>query len=119
MAALRFCRLLGFAVGAVASLACPAAAAVPTTAAENARAGTLAWYRAQPSQERIAGYAEAPSYLRGQTVRLFVDSHGRAFGFRVFRLGWYHGRTGRLVTSGRVSGNPPEAAPRIFGDRPG
>jgi hypothetical protein len=35
-----------------------------------------------------------------------------------FRLGWYHGKTGRLVASGRVASNPPQASPRILDDRP-
>ena len=92
-------------------------AAVPTTAAENARAGTLAWYRARPSQERIAAYPGAPSYLRRETVRLFVDSHGRPFAYCVFRVGWYHGKTGRLVASGRVASNPSQPSPSIVDDR--
>ena len=63
------------AVACAAWLACaPAMAAVPTTAAENARAGTTRWYAPHPSQDGIAGYAGSSSYLRGQTVRLFVDS---------------------------------------------
>jgi hypothetical protein len=120
IAALTLRRLPAFAILVFVAVSSPASmAAVPTTAAENARAGTLAWYRARPSQERIAAYAGAPSYLRRQTVRLFVDSHGRAFSYRVFRVGWYHGSSGRLVTSGRVARNPPQARPRILGDRPG
>ncbi len=94
-------------------------AAVPTTAAENARAGTTRWYAPHPSQERIAGYAGSSSYLRGQTVRLFVDSHGRPFRYRVFRLGWYRGESGRLVASGRVDANRAQASPRILDDRMG
>src|SRR6478736_9969887 len=97
-------RLTGImAVACVAWLACaPAVAAAPTTAAENARAGTTSWYAPHPSQDRIAGYAGSSSYLRGQAVRLFVDSGGRPFRYRVFRLGWYRGETGRLLVSGRV-----------------
>src|SRR6185436_16466904 len=100
-------RLTGImAVACVAWLACaPAMAAAPTTAAENARAGTTSWYAPHPSQDRIAGYAGSSSYLRGQAVRLFVDSRGRPFRYRVFRLGWYRGETGRLLVSGRVSAN--------------
>jgi len=114
-------RLTGImAVACVAWLACaPAMAAAPTTAAENARAGTTSWYAPHPSQDRIAGYAGSSSYLRGQTVRLFVDSGGRPFRYRVFRLGWYRGETGRLLVSGRVSANGPQASPRILDDEPG
>jgi hypothetical protein len=97
----------------------PAPAAVPSTSAENARGGTTAWYVPRPSQDRIAGYAGAPSYVRGQTVRLFVDSHGLPFRYRVFRLGWYRGKSGRLLASGRVASNPRQASPRILDDRPG
>ena len=75
------------------------------------------WYRARPSQEHIAAYAGAPSYLRGQAVRLFVESHGRPFPYRIFRLGWYHGETGRLVASGRVASNPSQPSPSILDDR--
>ncbi|HET6171207.1 MAG TPA: N,N-dimethylformamidase beta subunit family domain-containing protein [Gaiellales bacterium] len=94
------------------------AAAPPPTAAENARAGTTGWYVPRPSQERIAGYAGAASYLPGRTARLFVDSHGRPFRYRIFRLGWYRGRTGRVAASGRVAVNPRQPLPRILDDRP-
>ena len=97
----------------------PAPAAVPSTAGENAAAGTTGWYAPRPSQAGIAGYAGAPSYLPGENVRLFVESRGRPFRYRVFRLGWYRGRTGRLLASGRVASNPPQPSPRILDDRPG
>jgi hypothetical protein len=107
----------------VACAACcagaPTMAAVPATAAENARTGTTAWYAPRPAQDHIAAYAAAPSYLRGQVVHLFVSSHGGAFRYRVFRLGWYGGATGRLLASGRVASNPPQPSPRILDDRPG
>jgi len=101
-------------------LACaPAQAAVRSTPAENARAGTTRWYAPHPAQERIAGYAGSSSYLRGQTANLFVDSHGQPFRYRVYRLGWYRGESGRLVASGRVDANRAQASPRILDDRLG
>ena len=120
------CRAWSYVLLVASAVACgafgaraPAMAAVPSTAAENAGPGTTAWYVPRPSQDAIAGYAGAPSYLRRETVHLFVESHGRAFRYRVFRLGWYRGRTGRLLASGSVGSNPPQASPRILDDRPG
>jgi hypothetical protein len=120
------CRAWSYVLLVASAVACgtccvcaPAPAAVPSTAGENAAAGTTAWYAPRPSQAAIAGYAGAPSYLPGENVRLFVESRGRAFRYRVFRLGWYRGRTGRLLAFGRVASNPLQPSPRILDDRPG
>jgi hypothetical protein len=120
------CRVWSWVLLAAVAAACgaccacaPATAAVPAATAEHGRAGTTAWYSPRPAQDRIAGYVAAPSYVRGQIVHLFVSSHGRAFRYRVFRLAWYGGATGRLLASGRVASNPPQPPPRILDDRPG
>jgi hypothetical protein len=95
--------------GAIASASSPP---------ENIRPGTTSWYIPKPSQGRIAAFAGAPSYLSGQTVHLFVDSRGQPFRYRVFRLGWYRGESGRLLASGHVARNPQQQRPRVFDDRP-
>jgi hypothetical protein len=104
---------------AVAVLLAPAGAiASASSPPENTRSGTTSWHMPKPSQHRIAAYAGAPSYLSGQTVHLFVDSRGQPFRYRVFRLGWYHGESGRLLASGHVARNPEQHRPRVFDDRP-
>jgi hypothetical protein len=109
---------LGFGTAGV-----PEAVGAPPSSAgeialENRLQGTRSWFISRPEPAAIAGYADAPSYLPGQAVRLFVDSGGAPFAYAVYRMGWYGGRGGRLVRTGRARGidQPP---PHIVGDRPG
>jgi hypothetical protein len=111
-------RYLGLTAAVAALLSPTGAVARDSSPPENARPGTTSWYIPKPSQDRIAAYAGAPSYLPGQTVHLFVNSHGRPFRYHVFRLGWYHGESGRLLASGHVASNPKQPLPRVLDDRP-
>lgn len=74
--------------------------------AENARPGTPGWMISRrAAHHEIEGYADRVSVLPGEDFRLFVSSSSRSYSVRAFRMGWYGGRTGRLVwRSGRLAG---------------
>jgi hypothetical protein len=112
--------------GAVLALASPgvlgAGSAPPrgngAIARENRLPGTRSWFIAHPEPSAIAAFTDAPSYLPGEAVHLFVDSRDGSFSYAVYRMGWYGGRGGRLMLVGKARGvrQPP---PRIVDDRPG
>ncbi len=83
---------------------------------ENQRPGTEEWMLASPATKReIEGYASATSVAAGGTIRLFVNTASPRYAIDVYRLGWYGGKGGRLVTStverdGRVQVVPPPDA---------
>jgi hypothetical protein len=87
-------------------------------ATENGLPGTRSWFIAHPRPSAIAAYTDAPSYLPGAAVHLFVDSHDGSFSYAVYRMGWYGARGGRQMLAGKGPGvrQPP---PRIVDDRPG
>ena len=67
------------------------------------------------TKREIEGYASATSVAAGGTIRLFVNTASPRFAIDVYRLGWYGGKGGRLVTStverdGRVQVVPPPDA---------
>jgi N,N-dimethylformamidase beta subunit-like, C-terminal len=74
--------------------------------AENQRPGTRSWVVTHPDLTKIAGYTDRMSFAPGDQVPLYVDSHGDPWTYRVYRLGYYHGRGGRLVvdTTGPIAG---------------
>jgi hypothetical protein len=79
--------------------------APPSIAAENRAAGTTAWRLPGPSYElggaahgAIAGYVSSQAVAPGAAESVYVDAPGaRTVTVRVYRMGWYHGRGGRLV----------------------
>jgi len=69
--------------------------------AENARPGTDGWRIAYPALDgEIAGYAGATSYDRGATVDLHISTRtdGARYSIELYRMGWYGGAGGRLIT---------------------
>jgi hypothetical protein len=76
-------------------------------AAENARSGTDAWRidASVPGKSSripvgwIEGYADTTSARPGQTVTLFVACDAPTWHAEVYRMGWYGGDLGRLITS--------------------
>src|ERR1700676_2311254 len=70
---------------------------------ENAQPGTLAWQipfgRAATTQ--VQAYANATSVISGGTIVFYVSvqTEGTPYSIDIFRLGWYEGFGGRLMTS--------------------
>jgi hypothetical protein len=84
-------------------------AASPSIARENAAPGTRAWRLPGPpmllggeAHGAVEGYVSQQSVMPGQTERIYVNApRARSVTVRVFRMGWYQGRGGRLVLAGR------------------
>ncbi len=74
-------------------------------ASENRAAGTTAWRLPGPAEliggaarGAIAGYVSEQAVLRGQAESVYVSAAGsRTVTVRVYRMGWYGGRGGRLI----------------------
>jgi hypothetical protein len=74
-------------------------------ASENRAAGTTAWRLPGPAEliggaarGAIAGYVSEQAVLRGGAESVYVSAPGsRTVTVRVYRMGWYGGRGGRLI----------------------
>jgi len=70
---------------------------------ENAHLGTDSWQipPGKESSTQIQAYASATSVLPGQKLIFYVSTRdeGTAFSIDIYRLGWYEGFGGRLMTS--------------------
>jgi hypothetical protein len=76
----------------------PSAPANPV-AAENAQEGTTRWDLDPPPKPAIEGYASEASVAPGDVFHLHVSAPARdRYRILVYRLGWYGGEGGRLVT---------------------
>src|SRR6476661_3929325 len=83
-------------------------------AAENALQGTTRWDLTPPSRPAIEGYASEASVAPGDTIHLHVRAPAAdRYRVLVYRLGWYGGDGGRLVTCipGCDSDQPAVAQP--------
>ena len=66
---------------------------------ENAKPGTDRWQLYSISHDReIEGYASATSVNIGEEIRFHVHTSEPSFKLQIFRLGWYGGRGGRMMT---------------------
>ena len=74
----------------------PAPAPANPVQAENQLPGTSAWKR--PPTGAVEGYASSTSALPGETVPLHVSAKGVSYRIDLYRLGWYGGLGGRLVS---------------------
>ncbi len=83
---------------------------------ENSRPGTTAWFIPTPRQDEIEGYFGNVSYAPGGNATLYVNSHGDAFSYTVYRMGYYQGLGGREVAAGPVAANAPQPDPTVSGD---
>jgi hypothetical protein len=74
--------------------------------AENAKAGHGGWNLPNDGTpaypDEICGYASDVSVNRGDEISFFVSTPDPHFQYEVYRLGWYDGQRGRLITSGTV-----------------
>ncbi|WP_066426776.1 N,N-dimethylformamidase beta subunit family domain-containing protein [Anabaena sp. 4-3] len=67
---------------------------------ENQKIGTTAWQLTNPATRReIEGYASLTSVNRGDTIKLFVNTKEPSYTIEIFRMGWYGGAGGRLMSS--------------------
>jgi hypothetical protein len=84
------------------------------TQAENAKSGSTAWMIPQSNialSHQIEGYASAGSVNRGGSIELFVNTTDAIYTIEVYRLGWYGGGGGRLVSSVKLQGIAQPACP--------
>ncbi len=67
---------------------------------ENAKTGTNDWQLSNPATgHQIEGYASLTSVNRGGQISLFVNTSDPTYTMKIFRLGWYGGTGGRLMTN--------------------
>lgn len=86
---------------------------------ENARPGTRGWEIPASAGTVITGYASETSVTPGQSFHLHVAApRGSRYRVLVYRLGWYRGAGGRLITcvpgcrsSQAAIAQPPPTAP--------
>jgi hypothetical protein len=83
---------------------------------ENAKPGTSGWRIPKSTPADIEGYADHASALKGQRVRLYVDTSASGFRVQLFRLGWYGGDGGRRVWTSRDIEGVDQPAPVILSD---
>jgi hypothetical protein len=78
---------------------------------ENDKPGTTAW-EIHGSHSGITGFASQVYAQAGQRVTLYVSTSGPSFRAQAFRMGYYHGKGGRLVwTSPAVTGQNQPRCP--------
>ncbi|HXI14603.1 MAG TPA: N,N-dimethylformamidase beta subunit family domain-containing protein [Thermoanaerobaculia bacterium] len=66
---------------------------------ENRKAGSSAWLPRDPALlHEIEGYASRTSINRGEQISLFVNTPDSSYTLQVFRMGWYGGLGGRVMT---------------------
>ncbi len=96
----------------------PTEGAPPSIAVENRARGTSAWRLPGPAYElggeahgAIAGYVAEQAIAPGEVQSVYVDApRARTVTVRVYRMGWYGGRGGRLVLASErlpASSQPP------------
>ena len=106
-------------LGADAACSRPQQAARNAIETENANPGTDAWRLNKLAQRReIEGYASLASVVPGGTIDLMVStSLPLPFTIQIFRMGWYGGAGGRLMTTSDAPGGtigPLDGVPRAM-----
>ncbi len=81
----------------------PTAIAGNAIVRENTQPGTISWKipRGRDATTQIQAYASATSVLPGKTLTFYVstENEGTHYWIDIYRIGWYGGDGGRLVTS--------------------
>jgi len=89
-----------------AMLGSPAWAQQNVIQLENAKPGTTAWQLTAPADSpTVEGYASSTSVNRGETIRFFVSSAAPSYTLAIYRMGWYGGTGGRLMSSVTLPGS--------------
>jgi hypothetical protein len=87
--------LSGMAVQPASTFAATVANPIRT---ENNHAGTGAWNVPIARNREVEAYASEASVLPGQRIHFHVSTNpARSYRLQIYRLGWYHGKGGRLV----------------------
>src|SRR5215469_6419565 len=96
-------RAAGTAAGSVTSGAVLGSMQSEAIAQENAHAGGSAWLFAPTNlaTTQIQAYASSPSVAPGERLSFFVSvqTPGAQYRVDIYRLGWYGGDGGRLISS--------------------
>ena len=87
----------------------PTTGAAPSIAQENRSSGTTAWRMPGPGYEiggqsagAISGYVSSQAVAPGGSESIYVSAPGaRTITIRVYRMGWYGGKGGRLMLVSR------------------
>ena len=78
------------------------AASNPITV-ENAQPGSSNWFLTKPGDDtnlQVKGYASATSLNRGDSIDFHVSvSPAQSYTMEIYRIGWYNGTGGRLMTT--------------------
>lgn len=82
---------------------------------ENAKPGTDSWTinnSANDTDQQIKGFASATSVNKGENIDFLVSVNvAQTFDIDIYRMGWYNGAGGRLMTSISSLNGTPQAAP--------
>ena len=71
---------------------------------ENQKPGSAGWAISSKSTGQVEGYASATSVNRGGSVSLYINSSLPNVRVDVYRMGWYGGAGGRLMSSATLQG---------------
>ncbi|MBW4510554.1 MAG: hypothetical protein KME64_29165 [Scytonematopsis contorta HA4267-MV1] len=86
---------------------------------ENQKPATTDWKLTNPAINReIEGYASLTSVNRGGEIKLFINTKDPAYKIEIYRMGWYSGAGGRLMTPAIVRKRVKQPSP-IFDDASG
>jgi uncharacterized repeat protein (TIGR01451 family) len=98
-------RLHSAALIAMVALLCGEVRGANPVQTENALAGTTAWQLTNPATNReIEGYASLTSVAQGSQIGFFVSTADSTYTLAVYRMGFYAGNGGRLMTSSTLTG---------------
>ena len=78
---------------------------------ENSRPGTTDWLVTATPPHGVEGFCDTTSAAPGDEVTLYVNSMASEVKVKVFRLGWYQGKGGRLVADLGVRPGRVQPAP--------
>jgi hypothetical protein len=80
---------------------------------ENAKPGTADWNLTAEAPGEVEGYADTVSAQQGDTVTLFVSTIEPSFHVEAYRMGWYQGLGGRLVSRSAEIPGVKQRAPTV------
>ena len=82
--------------------------------AENERPGTLDWILSgYPPAHGLEGYTNKTSAPTGGTVEVKVSTTDTSYRIEAYRMGWYHGKGGRLIAKSPTLTGVVQPAPLV------
>src|ERR1700688_2704466 len=79
--------------------------------AENCNTGTTGWEVSGLGDLTIQGFATDISVNAGQTIYFKVNTPATSYHIDIYRMGYYQGNGGRLITTLQPSGTLPQTQP--------